>query len=103
MIIWGGKASYLYSTEYNDLVIQKNIQEAKGPFGLIMKHQQTFSNLGLPSGTSVILFLEGLQHSVASVSQSSHQPVPPLGDELLNLETVFWTQRLEILWLMSVE
>jgi len=92
MIIWGGGASYLYNTEYIDLVIQKNVHEAEGPFRLTMKHQQTFSNLRLPSGTFVILFLEGPQRSVASVSQSSHQPVPPLGDELPNLETVFWTQ-----------
>jgi len=84
IIIWGGEASYLYSTEYNDLVIQKNIQEAKGPFRLtLMKHQQMFSNLRLPSGTLVILFLEGPQRSVAS-----HQPVLPLGDELPNGNTL---------------
>jgi hypothetical protein len=68
-----------------------------------MKCWQTFSNLGLPSGTLVILFQEDLQCSVALVSQSSHQPVPPLGDELLNLETVFRTQQLAIFWLMSFE
>jgi len=70
MIYLGGGASYLYSMEYNDLVIRENIQEAKGPFRLTMKCWQTLSNLRLPSGTSVILFQEELQHSVALVSQS---------------------------------
>ena len=74
MIYLGGGALYLYSMEYIDLVIRKDVQEVEGPFGLIVKCQQTFSNLGLPSGTSVILFLEGLQCSVALVSQLSHQP-----------------------------
>ena len=41
----------------------------------------------------MILFQEDPQCSVASVSQLSHQPVPPLGDELPNSETVFQTQR----------
>jgi len=59
MIYLGGWALYLYSTEYNDLVIQENIQEAEGPFRLTMKHWQMLSNLRLPSGTSlVILFQE---------------------------------------------
>ena len=69
---------YLYNREYNDLVIGMNIQEAKGPFGLIMKHQYTFLNLRLPSGTLVILLQEELEHSVALVSQLSHQPGLPL-------------------------
>jgi hypothetical protein len=66
MMNLGGEASYLYSTEYNDLVIRMNVQEAEGPFQI---DNETLADILKPWAA-----FRDPQHSVALVSQSSHQP-----------------------------
>jgi hypothetical protein len=64
----------------------------------ILKPQAAFRVLGDTISRGSTGFC-GLGESTEPLATS---PVPPLGDELPNPETVFWTQQLATFWLMSL-